>query len=78
LPEQIPNQRQCGSFVVSSDHRIHEGDALWVVFLEPTFGRFFVGENFEMLGVADFLACIDIDPISETGPYFWPEIPKIS
>jgi hypothetical protein len=44
----------------------------------PRLRSVLVGEHLEMLGVADFLACIDIDPVSETGPYFWPEIPKIS
>jgi hypothetical protein len=34
----------------------------------PRLRSVLIGEHLEMLGVADFLACIDIDPVSETGP----------
>jgi hypothetical protein len=33
----------------------------------PRLRSVLIGEHLEMLGVADFLACIDIDPVSETG-----------
>jgi hypothetical protein len=31
-------------------------------------GSILIGEHLEMLGFADFVACIDIDPVSETSP----------
>jgi hypothetical protein len=37
-------------------------------FIAPRLRSVLIGEHLEMLGVADFVACIDIDPVSETGP----------
>jgi hypothetical protein len=34
----------------------------------PRLRSVLIGEHLEMVGVADFLACIDIDQVSETGP----------
>jgi hypothetical protein len=34
----------------------------------PRLRSVLTGEHLEMLGVADFRACIDIGPVSETGP----------
>ena len=36
-----------------------------------------IGEHLEILGVADFVACIDIDPVSETGPTSGLKFPRL-
>ena len=54
--------------------------AVWAPreFIAPLLRIVLIGEHLEMLGVADFLDCIDIDPVSERALLLWPEIPKIS
>src|SRR6266700_2870291 len=51
----------CGSFFARADHRVYEGHAFRVIFGEPFFHGLFVGEDFEVVDIADFLAGVDVD-----------------
>jgi hypothetical protein len=42
-------------------HFVFEGDALQVVFLEPCFRGIEVCKHFDMIGIADLLACIHVN-----------------
>jgi hypothetical protein len=44
----------------------------------PRLRSVLIGEHLEMLGVADFVACIDIDTVSETGPTSGLKFPRFS
>src|SRR5262245_53723460 len=48
---------RCGSL----QNLIFEGDALWVVFLEPFFCGVHIGEDLDVIDVADLLAGVDVD-----------------
>jgi hypothetical protein len=56
------------SFLASSDHRILKRDAFGIVFLEPSFGGIFVGEDLEMVDVADILFGVDVIQTVFIGP----------
>jgi hypothetical protein len=44
-----------------SRYLVFEGYAFGVVFLEPGFRGVGIRENLDMLGVANLLACVDVD-----------------
>jgi hypothetical protein len=43
---------------------VSERDAFPVIFRKPPFGRVFVGEDLEMVDVAELLAGVDVDQIN--------------
>jgi hypothetical protein len=57
----IPEGGDTTPVSIGADHPLFECNNFWVVFGEPTFGRFLSCEHFEMVDIADALACIDVD-----------------